>query len=56
MGLAPARVLYVGDSEVDAAAGRAAGFAGVVLVGDPPPRARELATVVVPAVDRLQLR
>jgi HAD superfamily hydrolase (TIGR01549 family) len=56
LGLAPGRVLYVGDSEVDAAAGRAAGFAGVVLVGDPPSRARELATVVVPTVDGLELR
>jgi phosphoglycolate phosphatase-like HAD superfamily hydrolase len=53
LGLAPARVLYVGDSEVDAAAGRAAGLAGVVLVGDPPPGARALATTVVATVGDL---
>jgi phosphoglycolate phosphatase-like HAD superfamily hydrolase len=55
MGVNPARVLYVGDSWVDAAAGVAAGVAGTVLVGDPAPEARELASVVVPAVDSLRV-
>jgi HAD superfamily hydrolase (TIGR01509 family) len=55
MGVEPARMLYVGDSWVDAAAGRAAGVAGMVLVGDPPPEARELAAAVVPGVDRLRV-
>ncbi|HLF61003.1 MAG TPA: HAD family hydrolase [Acidimicrobiia bacterium] len=51
----PGRMLYVGDSWVDATAGRAAGLAGIVLVGDPPPEARELASVVVPGVDSLRV-
>ncbi|MDP9210273.1 MAG: HAD-IA family hydrolase [Actinomycetota bacterium] len=55
MGVEPARMLYVGDSWVDAAAGQTAGVAGTVLVGDPPPEARELASVVVPAVDSLRV-
>lgn len=55
MGVEPARMLYVGDSWVDAAAGRAAGVAGTVLVGDPPSEARELASVVVPGVDSLRV-
>lgn len=51
----PGRMLYVGDSWVDAGAGRAAGFAGTVLVGEPTPEARILATVVVPGVDSLRV-
>lgn len=53
MGIAPSRMLYVGDSWVDAEAGRAAGVAGTVLVGDVDPEVGELARVVVPAVDHL---
>jgi HAD superfamily hydrolase (TIGR01549 family) len=55
MGVEPAAMLYVGDSWVDAAAGQAAGVVGTVLVGDAPPEARELAAVVVPAVDSLRV-
>jgi HAD superfamily hydrolase (TIGR01509 family) len=55
MGVEPARMLYVGDSWVDAAAGEAAGVAGTVLVGDPPVEAREVASVVVPGVDSLRV-
>jgi HAD superfamily hydrolase (TIGR01509 family) len=55
MGVAPDRVLYVGDSWVDAAAGTAAGIAGTVLVGEPPPEASELASALVPAVDGLRV-
>ena len=51
----PARLLYVGDSWVDAEAGRAAGVAGVVLVGDQPPDTSILATVVVPGIDSLHV-
>jgi phosphoglycolate phosphatase-like HAD superfamily hydrolase len=47
-------MLYVGDSWVDAVAGRAAGVAGTVLVGDVAPEVGELASVVVPSVDHLQ--
>ncbi len=53
MGVVPARMLYVGDSWVDAAAGVAAGVAGTVLVGEVAAEVGELATVVVPAVDHL---
>jgi phosphoglycolate phosphatase len=55
LGVEPGRLLYVGDSWVDAAAGRAAGIAGTVLVGDPPPEARALAAVVVPGVDDIRV-
>jgi HAD superfamily hydrolase (TIGR01549 family) len=50
LGVEPGRLLYVGDSWVDAVAGRAAGIAGTVLVGDPPPEAAALAAAVVPGV------
>ena len=53
LGVEPARLLYVGDSWVDAEAGRAARVAGVVLVGDQPPDTSILATVVVPGIDSL---
>ena len=53
IGISPARMLYVGDSWVDAAAGSAAGTAGTVLVGDPTADARARASVVVPSVDYL---
>jgi phosphoglycolate phosphatase-like HAD superfamily hydrolase len=49
--VAPARMLYVGDSWVDAEAGLAAGVAGTVLVGDVAPEVGRLANVVVPSVD-----
>jgi HAD superfamily hydrolase (TIGR01509 family) len=55
MGVPPSRMLYVGDSWVDAEAGRAAGVAGTVLVGDVAPEVGELASVVVSAVDHLRL-
>ncbi|MGH3667937.1 MAG: HAD family hydrolase [Acidimicrobiia bacterium] len=55
LGVEPARLLYVGDSWVDAEAGRAAGVAGVVLVGDQPPDTSILATVVVPGIDSLHV-
>jgi HAD superfamily hydrolase (TIGR01509 family) len=54
LGVAVERMLYVGDSWVDAAAGRAAGIAGTVLVGDPPREARDLADAVVPEVGTLR--
>jgi phosphoglycolate phosphatase-like HAD superfamily hydrolase len=47
-------MLYVGDSWVDAEAGRAAGVAGTVLVGEVSPEVAGLASVVVPAVDDLR--
>jgi phosphoglycolate phosphatase len=50
----PARMLYVGDSWVDAEAGRAAGVAGTVLVGDVAPEVGQLANVVVPSVEHLR--
>jgi phosphoglycolate phosphatase len=50
----PARMLYVGDSWVDAEAGRAAGVAGTVLVGDVAPEVGRLANVVIPSVDHLR--
>ncbi len=55
LGVKSKRMLYVGDSWVDAAAGAAAGAAGTVLVGEPTPEARERASVVVPAIDHLHL-
>lgn len=54
LGIAPTRMLYVGDSRVDVEAGRAAGVAGTVLVGQVAPEVGELASVVVPAVDHLR--
>ncbi len=51
----PERMLYVGDSWVDAAAGLAAGTAGTVLVGDPTPEARQLASVLIPNVEALRV-
>ena len=54
LGVDAGRMLYVGDSWVDAEAGRAAGVAGTVLVGEVAPEVRELASVVVPAVDYLR--
>jgi phosphoglycolate phosphatase len=53
LGVEPVRLLYVGDSWVDAEAARAAGTAGVVLVGEQPLETSRLATVVVPRVDSL---
>jgi phosphoglycolate phosphatase len=53
LGAEPKQMLYVGDSWVDAGAGRAAGLAGTVLVGEPTAEARALASVVVPGVDSL---
>jgi phosphoglycolate phosphatase len=53
IGTSPARMLYVGDSWVDAEAGSAAGTAGTVLVGNPTADARARASVVVPSVDSL---
>jgi phosphoglycolate phosphatase len=55
IGVDPGRMLYVGDSWVDAAAGVAAGAAGTVLVGDPPPEARRIATVSVPSIDAIRV-
>ena len=55
LGVEPARLLYVGDSWVDAEAARTAGVAGVVLVGDQPPDTSVLATVVVPGIDSLHV-
>jgi phosphoglycolate phosphatase len=55
LGVEPGRVLYVGDSWVDAGAGLSAGYAGTVLVGEPTPEARDLATVVVAGVDSLRV-
>jgi phosphoglycolate phosphatase-like HAD superfamily hydrolase len=54
LGVDPARMLYVGDSWVDAVAGRAAGVAGTVLVGEVAPEVGRLANVVVPSVDHLR--
>jgi phosphoglycolate phosphatase len=54
LGVDPARMLYVGDSWVDAVAGRAAGVAGTILVGDVAAEVGELASVVVPSIDDLQ--
>jgi phosphoglycolate phosphatase len=54
LGVPPGRMLYVGDSWVDAEAGRAAAVAGTILVGEVAPEVRELATVVIPAVDHLR--
>jgi phosphoglycolate phosphatase len=53
LGVEPVRLLYVGDSWVDAEAARAAGTAGVVLVGEQPQETSRLATVVVSRVDSL---
>jgi len=53
LGVEPVRLLYVGDSWVDAEAARAAGIAGVVLVGEQPSKSSLLATVVVPSIDSL---
>jgi phosphoglycolate phosphatase len=55
LGLEPGRLLYVGDSWVDAEAGRAAGVAGVVLVGEQSAENSLLATVVVPDIASLQV-
>ncbi|HEY6628184.1 MAG TPA: HAD family hydrolase [Acidimicrobiia bacterium] len=55
LGVEPNQMLYVGDSWVDAGAGRAAGIAGTVLVGEPTAEARGLASVVVPGVDSLRV-
>jgi phosphoglycolate phosphatase len=55
LGVEPIRLLYVGDSWVDAEAAKAAGVAGVVLVGEQPPSTSLLATVVVPGVDSLHV-
>jgi phosphoglycolate phosphatase len=54
LGVDPARMLYVGDSWVDAEAGRAAGVAGTVLVGDVAPEVGQLASLVVDSVDHLR--
>jgi phosphoglycolate phosphatase len=53
LGVDPVRLLYVGDSWVDAEAALAAGIAGVVLVGEQPTETSLLATVVVPRIDSL---
>ncbi len=55
LGVEPARLLYVGDSWVDAEAASAAGVAGIVLVGDQPPDTSDLATVVLPGIDSIQV-
>ncbi|HEU5113844.1 MAG TPA: HAD-IA family hydrolase, partial [Acidimicrobiia bacterium] len=55
LGLEPRRLLYVGDSWVDAEAGRAAGVAGVVLVGEQSAENSLLATVVMPDIASLQV-
>ena len=55
LGLEPARLLYVGDSWVDAEAGRAAGVAGVVLVGEQSMENSLMATVVLPGIDSLRV-
>jgi len=55
LGVAPGRMLYVGDSWVDAAAGEAAGVAGTVLVGEQSDEIARMASVVVPSVDALGL-
>ena len=55
LGVEPARLLYVGDSWVDAEAARAAGVAGIVLVGNQPPDTSVLATVVVPGIDSIHV-
>jgi phosphoglycolate phosphatase len=54
LGAEPRRMLYVGDSWVDAEAGRAAGVAGTVLVGEVAPEVGDLASVVVPSIDHLR--
>jgi HAD superfamily hydrolase (TIGR01549 family) len=54
MSLEPSRMLYIGDSWVDAEAGRAAGVAGTVLVGEVSPDVARIASVVVSAVDDLR--
>ncbi len=55
LGVEPGRMLYVGDSWVDAAAGEAAGVAGTVLVGRQSDEIAQMASVVVPSVDALRL-
>jgi phosphoglycolate phosphatase-like HAD superfamily hydrolase len=47
-------MLYVGDSWVDVEAGRAAGVAGTVLVGEIAPEVGRLANVVIPNVDHVR--
>jgi phosphoglycolate phosphatase-like HAD superfamily hydrolase len=47
-------MLYVGDSWVDAEAGRAAGVAGTILVGEVAPEVAALASVVVPDIGHVR--
>jgi phosphoglycolate phosphatase-like HAD superfamily hydrolase len=54
MAVDPSRMLYVGDSWVDAEAGNAAGVAGTVLVGEVAPEVARLASVVIGTVDDLR--
>jgi phosphoglycolate phosphatase-like HAD superfamily hydrolase len=54
MAVDPSRMLYVGDSWVDAEAGKAAGVAGTVLVGEVAPEVARLASVVIGTVDDLR--
>lgn len=49
-----ARLLMVGDSVVDVAAARAAGVAGVVVVGPPEAAAAKLADALVSSVEELE--
>jgi HAD superfamily hydrolase (TIGR01549 family) len=55
MGAPAGRMLYVGDSWVDAAAGQSAGVAGTVLVGDLSPETASMASAVLPAIDSLRV-
>jgi phosphoglycolate phosphatase-like HAD superfamily hydrolase len=51
LGVAPSAMLYVGDSWVDAEAGRAA---GTILVGEVAPEVAALASVVVPDIGHVR--
>ncbi len=53
LGVSPSAALYVGDSAVDLAAGRAAGFAGVVVVGEG--RAGSEADAVIASIEELEV-
>jgi phosphoglycolate phosphatase-like HAD superfamily hydrolase len=54
LGIDPSRMLYVGDSWVDGEAGRAAGVAGTILVGEVAPEVARLASVVVGSIEDLR--
>jgi len=55
LGVEPDRLLYVGDSWVDAEAARSAGVAGVVLVGEQPTETSTQGTAVVPGIDHIRV-